>query len=116
MTVGGGAVPPGNYFGAFLGLEDVAENSKRGYPAGVRWQFMIVGGPCEGQVIGRVTPPTPTIDNACGAMLAGLVGRPLAKDEQVDPDHFRAKRYLLVVKKGPEGGIRVEAITPADPS
>jgi hypothetical protein len=45
-------------------------------------------------------------------MLSGLAGRALTEGEQIDPDTFVGKRYLVVVGAGQEGGARVEAVCP----
>jgi len=45
-------------------------------------------------------------------MLSGLIGRAIAQGEQVDPDTYIGKKYLLIVAAGQNGGTRVEAIVP----
>jgi len=45
-------------------------------------------------------------------MLSGLIGRALKEGEQIDPDTFIGKRYMIVVAAGRDGGTRVEAIVP----
>jgi hypothetical protein len=48
-------------------------------------------------------------------MLAGLIGRALQQGEQIDPDQYAGKRYMIVVAAGQGGGTRVEAIVPTSP-
>jgi hypothetical protein len=45
-------------------------------------------------------------------MLSGLLGRALTESEQIDPDTYLGKRFMLVVAAGQEGGTRVEAVIP----
>jgi hypothetical protein len=110
MTVTSGGVPVGNYTGRFGGVEDVLANPEKKFGPGIRWKFTIDDGPYCGQSVSRVTAPAPTFKNSCGKMLAGLVGRALSQDEQVDSDTFLGRRYMLVVAAGQEGGTRVEAV------
>jgi hypothetical protein len=112
LTVSSGGVPVGSYTGKFLGVENVPENPEKRYGAGLRWKFGIDVGPHEGQTVSRVTGTAPSIKNGCGKMLSGLIGRSLKEGEQVDPDIYLGKRYMLVVAAGQEGGTRVEAVIP----
>ena len=112
FTVSSGGVPAGSYTGTFAGTEIQPENKEKGYGVGTRWKFTIDAGPYAGQATSRITGNTPTPKNACGKMLAGLIGRALKEGEQIDPDQFIGKRYMLVVAAGPGGGTRVEAIVP----
>jgi hypothetical protein len=112
FTVSSGGVPIGSYSGPFAGLETQPENKEKGYAPGIRWKFTVDAGPHVGQIASRITGNTPSPTNACGKMLSGLIGRALKEGEQIDPDTYIGKRYLLVVAAGPGGGTRVEAITP----
>jgi hypothetical protein len=112
LTVTTGSVPVGNYTGKFTGTEEVPANPEKRYPAGLRWKFTIDAGPYEGQEVSRVTGPGPSIKNSCGKLLAGVVGRPLRENEQIDPDAYLGKCYMIVVAPGQEGGTRVEAVIP----
>jgi hypothetical protein len=112
LTVSGGGVPVGSYTGKFAGTEEVPENPDRGYGPGRRWKFAIDTGPHEGQTVSRVTGQTPSVKNACGKMLSGVIGRALKEYEQIDPDMYVGRRYMLVVAAGQEGGTRVEAVVP----
>jgi hypothetical protein len=112
LTVGSGGVPVGSYTAEFVGFENQPENKEKGYGAGLRWKFVIESGPQAGQVASRITQPLPTTKNSCGKILAGLLGRALRDGEQVDPDAFVGKRYMIVVAAGQNGGTRVEAIVP----
>ncbi|SRR5579871_2024141 len=112
FTVSSGGVPAGSYTGTFVGIEAQPENKEKGYPAGIRWKFAIDAGPHAAQTASRVTGGTPSPKNSCGKMLSGLIGRALKEGEQVDPDAYLGKRYMLVVATGQGGGTRVEAIVP----
>jgi hypothetical protein len=72
---------------------------------GIEWQFEITDGPQAGQIVGRITSAVPTTKNACGTLLAGLVGRLVQPDEEVDPDQYRGRTYQIVIahsKESPE--------------
>jgi hypothetical protein len=112
LTVSAGGVPVGNYTGTFAGVEAQPENKEKGYGAGLRWKWSIDGGPYTGQIVSRITGPTPSPKNGCGKVVAGLFGRALREGEQIDPDQCVGKRYMLVVGPGQGGGARVEAIVP----
>jgi hypothetical protein len=112
LTVGSGGVPVGNYVATFAGYENQPENKEKGYGMGLRWKFAIADGPQAGQITSRITSPTPTTKNTCGKMLVGLLGRALRDGEQIDPDAFIGKKYMIVVAAGQNGGTRVEAVVP----
>jgi hypothetical protein len=112
LTVSAGGVPVGSYTGKFAGLEEVPANPEKKFGVGLRWKFTIDTGPFDGQTVSRVTGPTPTLKNSCGKMLSGLLGRALTESEQIDPDTYLGKRFMLVVAAGQEGGTRVEAVIP----
>jgi hypothetical protein len=112
MTVSSGSVPAGSYTGTFAGVEAQPEDKERGYAPGVRWKFTINSGPYAGQSVSRITGATPSPKNGCGKILAGLVGRALKEGEQIDPDEFIGKAYMLVVAASQGGGTRVEAVVP----
>jgi hypothetical protein len=115
FTVSSGGVPIGNYTATFAGIEAQPANKEKGYAAGLRWKFTIDAGPHAGQTASRITGTTPSPKNGCGKMLSGLIGRALKEGEQIEPDTYIGKRYLLVVAAGQGGGTRVEAVaaTPA---
>jgi hypothetical protein len=112
LTVSSGGVPVGNYTGTFAGLEPQPENKEKGYAAGLRWKFVINAGLHSGQTASRISSATPTPRNSCGKMLSGLIGRALKEGEQIDPDQYIGKPYMIVVAAGQQGGTRVEAIVP----
>jgi hypothetical protein len=112
FTVSSGGVPVGNYTAKFAGVEPAPANPEKGFGPGMRWKFTIDGGPHGGQIASRVTGPTPSPKNGCGKMLSGLVGRALKEGEQIDPDGYVGRRYMVVVAAGQGGGTRVEAIVP----
>jgi hypothetical protein len=111
MTVSGG-VPVGTYTGSFAGTEAQPANKELGYGPGLRWKFHIASGTQAGQSTGRVTGPTPSPRNACGKLLSGLIGRALKEGEQINPDDYIGRMYMIIVAAGPGGGTRVEAISP----
>jgi hypothetical protein len=111
LKVGSGGVPIGNYTATFIGIKEQAANEK-GYGPGVRWEFKITAGPQAGQVVSRITGPSPTPKNGAGKMLAGILGRALKEGEEVDLQTYIGRPYMVVVAAGQQGGTRVEAIVP----
>jgi hypothetical protein len=107
LKVSAGGVPPGSYTARFMGVEPV--NSDQ-YGEGLRWKFAITQGPQRDQVAARITGLTPSPRNGCGKILAGLVNRPLALDEEVDIDQFIGRVYLIVVVVSENGGSRIDAL------
>ncbi len=116
LRVGSGGVPVGNYQATFAGVEPTPANAEKGYGAGLRWKWTITSGPQSSQTASRITSPSPTPKNSCGKMLSGLLGRALAEGEQIDPDLFVGKPFMVVVAAGQGGGTRVEAIVPMSPA
>lgn len=113
MTVGSGAIPAGNYALSFMGCEVQPENKEKGYAVGTRFKFTIDSpGPVFGQTASRVTGNVPNPQNACGRMLAGLIGHALKEREQIDPDAYIGKKYIGIVAISKGGGTRVETIVP----
>jgi hypothetical protein len=110
LRVLSGGVPIGNYTAKFEGIEEVPANLERKFGDGIRWKFTIDTGPHEGQTASRVTGPAPTTKNACGKMLAGVIGRALVENELIDTNTYVGKRFMIVVQAGPEGGSRIEAV------
>jgi hypothetical protein len=66
-------------------------------PPGMSWDFEIVRGPYAHKIAGRVTSPASTSRNACGALLTGLIGRPLRVDETVDIDAFKGQTFQIAL-------------------
>jgi hypothetical protein len=112
LTVAVGVVPVGSYVGTFVGVEEVPAKPDSQYGPGLRFKFAIESGPYAGQIVSRVTGTTPSVKNACGGILSGLLGRPAKEGEQIDTAKYVGRRYMLVVADGKEGGTRVEAIMP----
>ena len=104
LTVGSGGVPVGSYTGTFAGIEPQPEHKEKGYGAGLRWKFTIDAGPQKGATASRITSLSPTPKNAAGKLLTGLLGRELKEGEQIDPDQFIGRRFMLVVAAGQGGG------------
>ncbi len=109
LTVTPGGVPQGTYTATFSGIEPQPENKEKGYAPGIRWRFAVSAGPQAGQTASRVTGASPSPKNGAGKILAGLVGRALREGEQIDPDHYVGKPYMVVVAAAQGGGTRVEA-------
>ena len=106
-----GSVPAGTYVARFLGVEDTQHDE---YGAGLRFRFEVVGGSCAGHVASRVTKAFPTPGNSAGRMLAGLCGRSLNPEDEVDVQEFVGRHYMIVVEQTTGGATRVSTVAPAD--
>jgi hypothetical protein len=51
----------------------------------------------DGQEPSAIVSETPTLRNACGRILAGMLGRPLRPEEAVDWADFEGQKFLVVV-------------------
>ncbi len=107
LIVRSGGVPGGSYIGKFLGVEPT--ETKLG--KALRWTWEVASGPHAGAKASRITPTEPTPKNACGRILSGITGKSLVTGEEVDPQSFLGRSYLLVVIDCDGGGTRVETVT-----
>ena len=51
----------------------------------------------DGQEPSSIVSEVPTMRNACGRILAGMLGRPLQPEEQIRWDDFEGQKFLVVV-------------------
>ena len=109
LKVSDASVPPGNYTAQFSNLETTQHKE---YGDGLCWKFRISQGPQTGKTALRFTGRTASPNSACGRIVAGLLGRPLEPDEEIDVDSYVGKTYLIVVEQAQNGMTRVEAVTP----
>ncbi|MBL8793363.1 MAG: hypothetical protein JNM56_05645 [Planctomycetia bacterium] len=109
VTVKEMGAPPGHYLGKLVAIEDTNHIE---YGAGIRFVFTVTTGEHTGRKVSRVTQAEPTPNNNLGKMLAGLLGRPLKSDEEVDLDQFIGREYHLVVETTEKGSTRVAAVSP----
>ncbi len=109
MKVGSPGLPVGTYNAEFVGTEDQPANVDAGFGPGVRWKFKVLTGPQTGKICSRITGTMPTPKNACGRILAGLLGRALVDGEDIDLGRFVGVKVLAVVGQG-QGGTRVETV------
>jgi hypothetical protein len=96
--------PADIYFGKFLGISPFKGDGKPrigrdGKPMGeaVEWQWEIIEGEHAGKIVGRLTSTMPTTKNAAGTLLAGVAGRVVQVDEDIDPNAFVGCMYQIVV-------------------
>lgn len=76
LTVSAGGVPVGNYTGTFAGVEATPANKEKDYGPGLRWKWTVETGQYAGQVVSRVTTPTPSPKNSAGKILSGCSAAP----------------------------------------
>lgn len=112
FKVGAAGVPAGNYKAAFNGVEIQPASPEKGYAEGIRFKWKLLEGPHAGAIASRVTGASPTATNACGKMLAALLGRPLALGENIDLQTYVGKTYLIIVEQSQGGGTRVASAIP----
>lgn len=101
--------PTGTYAATFAGVEACQHDE---FGPGLRWKFAVTTGDCAGQIASRTTGTTPSRENACGRVLASLLGRELRIGEQVDPTTLIGRSYIIVVAPAKNGGTRVETVVP----
>jgi hypothetical protein len=109
LKVSSGGVPAGSYLSKFVGVEGITND----YGPGLSWQWEILNGPHIGQSVRRITTVTPTSKNACGKILAGVIGQTLTVGDELDLSTFVGKTFLVVVGETERGGSRVESVTVA---
>jgi hypothetical protein len=109
LTVSNGGPPPGHYLAKFTGIESVTHEE---YGPGVKWKWEILQGEHAGKMAARTTGTAASVKNACGKMLAGVLGRELKQGEQVDLDQLVGREFLIVVAPTEGGSTRVEAAVP----
>lgn len=105
-------VPAGNYRATFDGVEIQPANAEKGYAEGIRFKWKLLEGPHAGAIASRVTGSSPTATNACGKLIAALLGRPLALGEAIDLQSYVGKTYLIIVEQSQGGGTRVASAIP----
>ena len=114
LTVSDATVPVGNFVGQFTSVEP---HNHKEYGDGLLWKFRISQGPQTGKTALRFTGPTPSPNTIAGHLAAGLLGRPLKPDEEIDFANFVGKSFLIIVEPAKkEGMTRVAAITPVAPA
>lgn len=107
LTVKAGGVPPGAHTAKFLGVEQ--KESKFG--PGIVWKFEVVSGPYAKAKTSGMTGIEPTAQNKCGKFLAGIMGKPLSVDQEIDLQSYVGKMYLVVVEPTDKGGSRITSIS-----
>lgn len=87
VKVLGACVPAGSYVAKFVDVEPINND----YGPGLEWRWEIVSGPHAGQMVKRTTSNQPTTKNICGQIIAGLKGKPLSANEDINLSEFVAK-------------------------
>lgn len=107
LQVTSGGVPAGSYIARFVGVEPTT--SKIG--EGLKWVWEVTSGPHAGAKVSRITDTKPTLKNACGRMLAGVMGKALSDGDVADPAVFVGKSYCVIVGPSESGATRVESVS-----
>lgn len=109
FVVSEAGVPPGDYLAAYLGVEDTNHID---YGPGLRFQFEVTEGEYAGRKVSRYAPPQPTLGNITGRIIAGLVGRVLRRDEELDIEQYVGQEYRVTVEATEKGSTRVAKVAP----
>ena len=110
VGAGGSTVPEGFYKGTFSVAEETEHEE---YGAGCKWIFEVTEGEHKGEQATRITSPDPTLKNACGRVIAGIMGESLKIGAKVDLESFVGREYLLQVEAAPKGeGTRISTVMP----
>jgi hypothetical protein len=105
FTIKSNEVPVGVYDAKFVGIE---RKTHPEFGDGLRFEWCIVGGKCDGKSAYRTTGTTPTPRNACGKMLAALAGVEKPTDGlSVDADAAIGRLFTIVVEASESGATRV---------
>ena len=97
------APPSGTYLAVLRAVEPALHDL---FGAGLRFVFRVEDGPWAGAVVEQTTGRRPTARNACGLLLAGLLGRPLEPGEVVELEALIGHRFEVDIERraGPWGG------------
>lgn len=99
MKVSSGGMPIGSHKAKFSGVEEINND----YGEGLEWHF---------GDFKTITQRTPTLRNRCGKMLGGLTGKALTNNQEIDPQEFIGKDYLVIIAPNEQGQGRIDTIVP----
>lgn len=111
FTIKSNELPVGVYDAKFVGIERTTHPE---FGDGLRFEWCISGGKCNGKSAYRTTGTTPTPRNGAGKMLAALAGTSPIDGLSIDADEFVGKTYVVVVEATESGSTRVGSIMPKD--
>jgi hypothetical protein len=99
---------PGTHNAVFQGAFDLPEKTdgpSYGPAVLLKWRAD------DGEEPTAIVGSAPTQKNACGRILAGMLGRPLMPDEQIDWAQFEGQRFLCQVITNQSGnGTKVHEV------
>jgi hypothetical protein len=104
FTIKSNEVPIGVYDAKFVGIERTTHPE---FGDGLRFEWCITGGKCDGKSAYRTTGTTPTPRNGAGKMLAALAGATATDGLAIDADEFIGRLYTVVVEATESGSTRV---------
>src|SRR5215468_5262863 len=121
--------PAGVYVARFAGVFPFTGDGKprlgkdgKPMPPAIEWRFEIQedpdhGGEHVGKTVGRLTSEEATPRNACGVLLAGLIGRAIADEEEIDIDTYVGSLFRVTVGPSKDNPDRtqVQFVTPLKP-
>jgi hypothetical protein len=104
-------VPPGRYLSLLKSIESTHHEE---FGAGVKFTWMIIESPGMGMHVYRTCGPNPSLTNAAGRLMAGVLGRQIKPGEEVSLAECIGRKYRVVVGQSTNGtSTRVESCTPA---
>lgn len=95
----GNGVPDGAYHAEFVDVVTYEDPNGK-YPAGVRWYWRITQGDQQGKEVSRITGRSPSPKNACGAIIASLLGATPKEGEALKVGACVGRKYACQVSKG----------------
>ena len=108
LTVSGG-VPEGSYLAKFANVEPMTN----ALGDGLKWTWEITSGANAGLTVCSISSNSPSPKNRCGKIVSGMLGKPLTTGEELDTNSLIGQTFLIVVRKGENGGSYVDSVTKA---
>jgi hypothetical protein len=104
-----GGVPEGSYLAKFVKVEPTTN----ALGDGLKWLWEITSGPNVGLTVSSISSNSPSPKNRCGKILSGMMGKALNTGEELDTGSLIGQTFLIVVRKGENGGTFVDSVTKA---
>jgi hypothetical protein len=109
-------VPVGNYRARLVAIKEMEPSAAHpDWGPSYVWEFEVLSGPSAGKTASCFTKREPTTANNLGRLLAQLLGREVAPQEDVDLSSFLQKEYTVNVGWNKDRTkTRVNSVMPAD--
>lgn len=110
FTMKASGVPVGSYRAKFKRWE---QSTHAEYGDRVQFVWEIIDGEHKGAEASRFTGAKLSPKAALAKILGGLTGRKIGIGDEVNPDDYIGKEFLLIVAETESGASRVETVLPA---